>query len=102
MASVDCTSYVTVWPARTCTRAPAAGTLPPSQVAGNDQQPLRAERISGAAFPAPSADAAASSVEHSDSRQERTSAVLAMAAIPLSAKAPAVGVHCLIRSQVVR
>ena len=35
----------TVCPARTWTLAPAAGTAPPSQVAGADHGPLRAERI---------------------------------------------------------
>ena len=40
-------SKVTRCPSRTCTRAPPAGTFPPSQVAGSDQFPFAVERISG-------------------------------------------------------
>src|SRR5262245_39697978 len=55
MTRSDFRLYVTVWPARTWTREPAAGTLPPSQVAGVDQGPLRTERIN----PGPSGATAA-------------------------------------------
>src|ERR1700676_3966620 len=40
------------WPVRISTRAPAAGTLPPSQVAPADHGPLPAERITGSSEPA--------------------------------------------------
>src|SRR5262249_59295710 len=40
----ECRWYRMVWPVRTWTLSPPAGTRPPSQVAGVDQGPLRALR----------------------------------------------------------
>src|SRR5688572_18207245 len=65
----DFVSYVIVWPSRISTRAPAAGTCFPSQVAAADHGPLFADLIT----PGSAAnDGAASSAQATREESNRT------------------------------